>query len=111
MTKRKKKTQEAATKLEAPPPEKAASVEVALPPVLANTVEVSVPLAVLDDGYAARHVDVQFKTARQKRTMRRIVRALQDQHAQMLDGRHVDSAASAMRWLIEQIGLVAEAKV
>jgi 2-keto-4-pentenoate hydratase len=70
-------------------------------------VRLTVPLAELEDGYAARHVDLQL-TQRQRKNLRRLRVALHER-GEKIQGRsgqqtrHVDSAADAVRWLLERL--------
>ena len=67
-----------------------------------SPVTVSVPMS---SGKLSRvmHLDARLLTHDQQETFGRVLHALNLTHAQTADGRHVDSAAQAMRWLIEQI--------
>ncbi len=67
-------------------------------------VAIEIPLAADDDGYVCRHVEARL-TAGQARALRRLRRALEDAAARVPVGtgrsRPVQSAADAVRWLLE----------
>lgn len=54
--------------------------------------------------YCQTHVDCKFTTGQATAT-RLLLERLTAAHAQLLGGRHVESAADAVRWLIEQVGV------
>ena len=72
------------------------------------TAEITVPLGDLEAGqYNPRHLDLRL-TVQQAASLRRVYVGLNDGHAQLADGRHIDSAADAVRWLLERVGEKAE---
>jgi len=66
-------------------------------------VQVSVPLAELKPNeYLNTHVDARLDPD-QRVALRRLYNALWQQHAHLASGRHVESAADAVRWLLEAV--------
>ncbi|MFQ5494275.1 MAG: hypothetical protein ACE5EX_02745 [Phycisphaerae bacterium] len=67
-------------------------------------VRVELPMAPLDRAiYQPIHVDLQLRDPRQRETLCRLVDGLRVTHT-MLNRRHVETSADAMRWLLEHIG-------
>ncbi len=75
-------------------------------PRLLPTVEIVVPQAATDltDCYISCHVDVRM-TRRQGVALRRLSLALDAQNVCLANGRRAITAADAVRWLLEQIGV------
>jgi len=76
------------------------------------TIAVELPVAELTgDGYFDNpprgHVDAQLER-RQAKALNRITRALDDRGDRLANGRRVQSRADAVRWILEQVELVAE---
>lgn len=64
------------------------------------------PFVVEDSGgYKARHVDVQLAPA-EADLIARLRIGLAAQHAQLADGRHVETHNQTVRWLIQQVARV-----
>lgn len=61
-----------------------------------------IPLRPLGSGYTQVHVDVNLSPA-EGQVLRRIGEELQAGHAQLGDGRHVDSANDTIRWLLQMV--------
>ena len=69
------------------------------------TVLVELPLGGVDSNeYLSSHVEARLKTLGQRMAMKRMLRGLQNSGAKTKDGRPVQRAGEAIRWLMEQIG-------
>jgi hypothetical protein len=81
----------------------AASAEAAMPadPPIAHRVEV--PMGALQNGYLSAHVEARLTTEKQRRNMRRMLQGLRQAGAKLENGRFVDTAADAVRWMLEQL--------
>lgn len=53
-------------------------------------------------GYVAEHVELRLYP-QQKRVLGGILRGLKEQHALLKNGRHVESLAHAILWMLEQV--------
>lgn len=69
--------------------------------------EIEIRLPVVVDGEApgglVGHVDVQLPSSQQRRGLGVLLTGLNGTHRRTADGRHVDTAAQAVRWFLEQI--------
>ena len=55
-----------------------------------------------------QHVDVRLSSPAQRQAMHGLLAGLRSTHAQTADGRHVDTAAQAIRYGLEQIAAAAQ---
>ena len=85
--------------VEAPP---VSEVDLAEPPVSVSTSVVEVPLRG-DFDIGPSHADAQLDR-RQSTILRRIQAALDHKHARLRNGRHAQTKADVIRWLLEQAG-------
>lgn len=70
-----------------------------------RTVSIDVPLRIPPTPrYAARHVEVQLDNG-QAQTLRSLLDAVDERGERLQSGRRVVSAADALRWLLERVGL------
>ena len=63
---------------------------------------ITLPLTTPLEGYAAEHLEVRMNS-RQATIMRRLFEGLRDSHAQLADGRHVDTPPRAIQFVLEQL--------
>ena len=71
------------------------------------TIEVPDAPAGLDPDGKVLHVDVRLTTPAQQRALYRLRETLNRGHAQTADGSHVDTAAAAIRCLLEKLDAAA----
>lgn len=64
---------------------------------------VTVELPVAGGESTILHIDARLTTPTQQRAMSSLATALKATHAQTANGDHVDTAAQAIRWLLEQV--------
>ena len=72
-------------------------------------VTIEVPVAEIPaETYVQRHIDVhlvgRYGGAAQRRALKRLTVGLNESHTTLKCGKHVDTTADAIRWLLEQIG-------
>lgn len=73
------------------------------PAVEYREVQISVPLEVAEpDGYVSTHVEVRL-SGRQAVGLHRLWRTLNRRDERTLNGKHVQSRADAVRWLLEEL--------
>lgn len=74
-------------------------------PAVALAAIADVPLGRLDPAaYRSRHVEVGHMTPDQATALKRLAIGLDQQGARLANGKHIDSNADAVRWLLEQLG-------
>lgn len=66
-------------------------------------VTIAVPLVDRGDGYGTSRVDISRLTTRQTDTLARLFTALNETHALLATGRHVETSQDAVRWLLDEI--------
>jgi hypothetical protein len=73
-----------------------------------DQLHVSIPFPIGDsvkDGFCGRHLDIRL-TRVQAQTMRRLQQGLNETDSRMANGKHVDSAADVVRWMLDQVAAV-----
>ena len=74
------------------------------PELATETVVIELPLGeVSEKEYLSRHVESRLRTRDQQSTMKRLLRGLQASGATTKDGRPVQRAGEAIRYMMEQI--------
>lgn len=74
-------------------------------------VQIAVPVVPLNETvYRVRHVNVNLSTEDQQIGLRRVFDALHGLHAKLANGRHVDTPADAVRWLLERVAETGKAQ-
>ncbi len=74
-------------------------------PETEKTVSIQLPVGELGSGYGGTNrVDVQRMTPKQKRTLRRVLRGLEDSGARMADGRPVRTAQDVFKYILDRVG-------
>lgn len=63
---------------------------------------IEVPQAELHGEYVSDYIHLRMSAA-QAQALTRLFLALNGQHAQLSDGKHVDNRVDAVRWLLEEI--------
>lgn len=61
------------------------------------------------DGYAASHVEVGNLKPAERDILKRLRTGLSDAHVKLESGKHVESAADVVRWLLQQVATLARA--
>jgi len=73
-------------------------------PTMVIEVPLSAEIPSLTGGlHVTTRVEVSHLTAEQRTALWRLHKGLNDSHAQLANGRHVDHTADAVRWVLEQL--------